>query len=90
MTGQRSKLKELDEKITGKVRFGDGSTIEIKEKGLVMFKCKNGEDVVFHGVYYIPTLCNNIISRGQLSESDNKVILGGVYLWVYDERGDCS
>ncbi|XP_074341853.1 uncharacterized protein LOC141679248 [Apium graveolens] len=61
---QRTKFKELDEKITGKVRFGDGSTVEIKGKGTVTFKCKNGEEVTLDGVYYIPTLCNNIISLG--------------------------
>lgn len=87
MTGQRTKFKELDEKITGKVRFGDGSTVEIKGKCSVTFKCRNGEDVRLDGVYYIPTLYNNIISLGQLSENGKKVILNGVHLWVYDERG---
>ncbi|XP_074364584.1 uncharacterized protein LOC141705585 [Apium graveolens] len=85
MTGQRTKFKELDEKITGKVRFGDGSTVEIKGKGTVTFKCKNGEEVTLDGVYYIPTLCNNIISLGQLAENGNKVILNGAFLWVYDK-----
>nr|GEZ95830.1 zinc finger, CCHC-type [Tanacetum cinerariifolium] len=31
MTGVREHFKELDEKVSGKVRFGDGSYIEIKE-----------------------------------------------------------
>ncbi|XP_074341841.1 uncharacterized protein LOC141679236 [Apium graveolens] len=85
MTGQRTKFRELDEKITGKVRFRDGSTVEIKGKGTVTFKCKNGEEVTLDGVYYIPTLCNNIISLGQLAENGNKVILNGAFLWVYDK-----
>lgn len=38
-------------------------------------------------MYYIPALCNNIISLGQLSEDGNKVVLEGDYLWVYEERG---
>ena len=87
MTGQRTKFRELDEGVTGLVRFGDGSTVEIKGKGSVMFKCKNGEEIVFHEVYYIPTLCNNIISLGQLSENGNKVVLNGNHLWVYDGDG---
>lgn len=41
----------------------------------------------FYEVYYIPTLCNNIISLGQLSENGNRVILNGSYLWVYDDNG---
>ncbi|KAL8113050.1 hypothetical protein AgCh_020395 [Apium graveolens] len=38
MTGQKSKFKELDESITGQVRFGDGSTVKIEGKGNVNFK----------------------------------------------------
>nr|GEX99105.1 ribonuclease H-like domain, reverse transcriptase, RNA-dependent DNA polymerase [Tanacetum cinerariifolium] len=34
MTGVREHFKELDEKVSGKVRFGDGSYIEIKGKGI--------------------------------------------------------
>lgn len=32
MTGDREKFKELDEKVTGQVRFGDGSTAAIRGK----------------------------------------------------------
>ena len=87
MTGQRSNFKELDEKVTGHVRFGDSSTVEIKGKGSVMFKCKNGEEIVFSDVYFIPTLCNNIISLGQFSENGYKVVLSGSFLWVHDKQG---
>ncbi|XP_074378660.1 uncharacterized protein LOC141720209 [Apium graveolens] len=44
MTGQRSKFKELNENVTGQVRFGDGSTVDIKGKGSVILSCKNGEE----------------------------------------------
>ena len=85
MSGERSKFKELDEKVTGQVRFGDGSTVDIKGKGSILFKCKNGEGKLFNEVYYIPSLCNNIPSLGQLSEVGNWVIMHGEYLWVYDK-----
>lgn len=42
---------------------------------------------MLNDVYYIPKLCNNIISLGHFSEDGNKVVLAGKYLWVYDERG---
>ncbi|KAL8089642.1 hypothetical protein AgCh_039213 [Apium graveolens] len=87
MTGQRGKFKELDESMTGHVKFGDGSIVKIKGKGCVSFKCKNGEERVLKEVYFIPTLCNNIISLGQLSEAGNKVVIDGDYLWVYEEGG---
>lgn len=73
--------------MTGKVRFGDGSTVEIKGKGSVTFVCKNGEERTLREVYYIPMLYNNIISLGQLSEEGNKVVLNGEFLWVYDTKG---
>lgn len=85
MTGERRKFRELDEGITGQVKFGDGSTVKIEGKGSVVFKCKNGEERVLNEVYFIPTLCSNIISLGQLSEEGNKVVLNGNYLWVYEK-----
>lgn len=44
MTGEISKFKDLDEKVTGQVHFGDGSMVSIKGKGSVIFKCKYGEE----------------------------------------------
>lgn len=87
MTGQRYMFKSLDETVKGQVRFGDGSTVCIEGKGKVSLRCKNGEEHILEGVYFIPTLCNNIISLGQLSEAGNRVILEGEYLWVYEKNG---
>nr|GEZ48741.1 zinc finger, CCHC-type [Tanacetum cinerariifolium] len=39
MTGVREHFKELDKKVSGKVRFGDGSYIEIKGKGSILIEC---------------------------------------------------
>ncbi|XP_074362319.1 uncharacterized protein LOC141702553 [Apium graveolens] len=66
--------------------FGDGSVMHIKGKGSVILCCKNGGERILREVNYIPTLCNNIISLGQMSEEGNKVILNGEYLWVYDKE----
>lgn len=84
-TGLRSKFRELDENVSGLVKFGDGSTVRIKGKGTVIFCYKNGEEWETHEVYYIPTLRNNIISLGQLSETGRKVILKDEFLWVHGE-----
>ena len=40
MSGNRTFFHELDETITGKVRFGDNSRVEIKGKGSVRFVLK--------------------------------------------------
>lgn len=88
MSGQRSKFCDLDENVIGKVRFGDGSTVDIKGKGSIIFVCKNGEERLLNEVYYIPMLQNNIISLGQLSEVGYKVVLNDNFLWVHDSKGE--
>jgi len=37
MTGDLEKFETLDDEITGKVKFGDGSMVEIKSKGTILF-----------------------------------------------------
>nr|GEV46622.1 ribonuclease H-like domain, reverse transcriptase, RNA-dependent DNA polymerase [Tanacetum cinerariifolium] len=39
MTGVREHFKELNENVSGKVRFGDGSYLEIKGKGSIIIEC---------------------------------------------------
>lgn len=87
MTGQRSKFIKLDENITLQVKFGDGSVVHIKGRSSIVIKCKLGEERVLQEVYYIPSLCNNIISLGQLSEEGNKVTINGDQLWIHDKYG---
>nr|GEY24661.1 zinc finger, CCHC-type [Tanacetum cinerariifolium] len=43
MTGVKEHFKEIDEKITGYIQFGDGSYVEIKWKGSILLACKNKE-----------------------------------------------
>ena len=37
MTGDRPKFRDMDSTATGKVWFGDGSTVEIEGKGSILF-----------------------------------------------------
>ncbi|XP_074363436.1 uncharacterized protein LOC141703961 [Apium graveolens] len=87
MTGEEGKFKTLDKSVIGQVKFGDGFVVYIRGKGDILFKCKNGEDRVFTDVFFIPDLCNNIISLGQLSEGGNKIVMDGEYMWVYAQSG---
>ncbi|XP_074373455.1 uncharacterized protein LOC141713780 [Apium graveolens] len=78
--------KVLDKSVTGQVKFGDGSMVEKKGNGTVSLKCKTCEERELQEVFFIPSLCNSIISLGQLSEAGNKVVLNGDFLWVYEIR----
>lgn len=56
MTGQYSKFDKLDDNMTGQVRFGDCSMVQIKGKRSIILTCKNGESRTLNEVYYIPSL----------------------------------
>lgn len=52
MTGNLSYFKSLDDTITGKVRFGDDSRIDIRGKGSILFVSQDGKKILA-GVYFI-------------------------------------
>jgi transposase InsO family protein len=86
MTGDVEKFSEIDLNISGKVRFGDGSAVEIVGKGSVLFLCKNGIDQwLLHDVFYIPKLKSNLISLGQLTETGHKIGMDDDWLEVVDK-----
>nr|GEW24786.1 zinc finger, CCHC-type [Tanacetum cinerariifolium] len=43
MTETKSLFKDIDESVTGRVRFGDGSYVEIEGKGFILLGCRNQE-----------------------------------------------
>ncbi|KAD7476991.1 hypothetical protein E3N88_00127 [Mikania micrantha] len=87
MTRHKEFFAELDEKVTGQVRFGEGSKVGIQGKGTLLFDCKNGEHFVIQNVYYIPALQSNIMSLGQLTEVGYDVRIRHLSLKLYDEQG---
>ncbi|KAL1189088.1 Retrovirus-related Pol polyprotein from transposon TNT 1-94 [Cardamine amara subsp. amara] len=87
MTGDRRYFDKIDDSVTGKVRFGDDSRVDIKGKGTVAFTDLNGEPQVMTDVYFIPDLKSNIISLGQATESGCDRRLKGEYLTMRDRDG---
>lgn len=87
MTGNRKYFKRIDETITGKVRFGDDSRIDIKGKGSILFYSKDGGKKLLSDVYYIPDLRSNIISLGQATEAGCDVRMRDEYLTLRDKDG---
>nr|GEW87949.1 hypothetical protein [Tanacetum cinerariifolium] len=85
--GNYSYFSELNENITGHVRFGYGSCVSIKGKGLILFQGKNREHKLWKDVYYIPTLRSNVISLGQATISSYDISIRGD-LTMRDSCGD--
>nr|GEW36543.1 zinc finger, CCHC-type [Tanacetum cinerariifolium] len=88
MTGVKEHFKEIDKKITGNIRFGDGSYIEIKGKGSILLECKNKDQRAISQVYYISNLKSNILSLGQLTENGCKVVMEKNILLLYNSNGN--
>ncbi|KAG7571799.1 Zinc finger CCHC-type superfamily [Arabidopsis suecica] len=88
MTGKLRYFSKLDQTITGKVRFGDDSRIDIKGKGSITFIAKNGERRTLPDVYYIPDLRSNIVSLGQATEAGCDVRMKGEDLTLFDRDGN--
>jgi hypothetical protein len=84
MMGTCAIFVELNTSVTGTVKFGDGSVVDIEGKGTVLFACKSGEHRRLDGVYYIPRLTTNIVSLGQMDEDGFKVDIESGILRLYD------
>lgn len=87
MSGDRRYFSHIDDSITGKVRFGDDSRIDIRGKGTIEFTDRNGEARKITDVYFIPDLKSNIISLGQATESGCDVRMRGEELIMHDREG---
>lgn len=87
MSGNRLFFISLNEEVTGKVRFGDDSRIDIKGKGSIRFVLKGGEKKILSNVYYIPGLKSNIISLGQATEAGCEVRMKDDHLMLLDRFG---
>ena len=87
MRANRMFFSTLDERITGKVRFGDDSRIDIKGRGNIRFIFDGGEKKILKNVYYIPGLRSNIISLGQAIEAGCEVRMKDKELYLLDRFG---
>ena len=85
MSGSRAAFADLDARVTGSVRFGDGSVARIEGSGTVLFHCKNGEHRALANVYFLPRLTANIISVGHLDEGGYEVLVKHGVMRVWDE-----
>ncbi|KAJ0600333.1 putative RNA-directed DNA polymerase [Helianthus annuus] len=87
MTGEKEFFAELNTNVTGHVCFGDGSKVEIKGKGTLLFQCKNGDQLMIPQVYFTPALTSNILSLGQMTEDGYDICMRNEFLKVRDVEG---
>ena len=75
MTGEHHKFRSIDNSVSGKVRFGDGSAVEIHGRGSILFQGPSGDQWLLNDVYFIPKLKSNLVSLGQLTEIGHRVVM---------------
>ena len=86
MTGSKEVFSELDDDVTGTVKFGDGSRVAIRGRDTIIFRCQNDEHHALTDVYYIPQLRSSIISIGQLDERGSEVLIKDGVLRIRDRE----
>ncbi|KAM0916826.1 hypothetical protein ACQ4PT_009866 [Festuca glaucescens] len=68
MTGSEEAFAVLDRSVSGKVRFADGSVVDIRGRDTVVFAVDGGDHRAFTEVFFIPALKSSVVSLGQLDE----------------------
>jgi hypothetical protein len=86
MTGSRDAFTDLDTKITGSVRFGDNSIVDICGRGTVVIAVRGDEHRALTDVYFIPRLKTNIVSLGQLDENGCPSLIRDGFMSVWDRN----
>jgi hypothetical protein len=87
MTGVHAVFSEIDLRVHGTVRFGDGSVTNIEGHDMILIKCKTGGHKALTRVYYIPRLKANIVSLGQMEEVGYKIVLESGFLKLWNRAG---
>lgn len=86
MSGEEASFSELDRHVTGTVKFGDRSVVDIRGRGSVLFTDHAGGHRVLSGVYFIPRLKSNIISIGQLDQTGCRSEIEHGVFTLYDQQ----
>lgn len=87
MTGEKSYFSELNENVKGRVKFVDGSCVDINSEGSILLQGRTWEHKLLTDIYCIPKLRSNILSLGQATEQGCGVRMKDNYLMLRDPSG---
>ena len=87
MTGRREFFNKLDNSITGSVKFGDNSWIQIEGRGEIEVNQKDGSILRLGNVLFVPKLEANILSLSRLDEEGYRMIMGDGKLTIFNLVG---
>ncbi|CAM8990990.1 unnamed protein product [Rhodiola kirilowii] len=73
MSGRKELFSRLDESARAEVSFGNKSQIQVMGKGDIQIQTNDGTYVTITNVFYVPGLCWNLLSLGQLSERGHSI-----------------
>ncbi|CAM8936993.1 unnamed protein product [Rhodiola kirilowii] len=73
MSGRKELFSRFDESARPEVSFGNKSQIQVTGKGDIQIQTNDGTFATITNVYYVPVLCWNLLSLGQLSERGDSI-----------------
>ncbi|KAK2981150.1 hypothetical protein RJ640_013472 [Escallonia rubra] len=85
--GKKNLFMELDEFFGGNITFEDFSQVQVKEKGTILIRLKDGSHQFISNVFYVPDMKSNILSLGQVLEKIFDIHLKDKSLIMKDGNG---
>nr|XP_017224971.1 PREDICTED: uncharacterized protein LOC108201187 [Daucus carota subsp. sativus] len=86
MSGIRELFAELDESQKSEVKIGDGKTLKIEGRGVIVFHSNEGKPQKITDVYYVPELTQNLLSTGQLMKKGFSLTFDAEQCIIFDKK----
>ena len=87
MTRRQEFFNKIDDSITGSLKFGNNSQIQIKGRGEIEVNQKDGSILCLGNILFVPKLEANILSLGRLDEEGYRMIMGEGKLTILNPNG---